>query len=294
MADWAIYWRNYRSESREHGEPIINWLTSRDWLVNRMRRGDRIWLFTGGDACGDEDAPYRGYVAQLLVVDGWGNYEEHEPGVPGSPQYRIDGIEDRCILVQPPGLVDSIFRQPGKDPELHIGTARQSPFEMDGAQVAELLTLLRGQYPAVHEVATRLLPAASATGSSDFHLPDEVPVGTRFREGSVQRVEVNRFERDSHARAACITAHGTACSICGFRFGAVYGPDADGYIHVHHVRPLSEAGGEYVVNPVEDLRPVCPNCHAVLHMGGRCRTIEEIRQLLNQQKHAFQETKPSG
>jgi predicted HNH restriction endonuclease len=93
-------------------------------------------------------------------------------------------------------------------------------------------------------------------------------------------VTVNAYERNPEARRQCIAAYGAACCICGFLFGAVYGPEAEGYIHVHHLRPLSDIGGEYVVDPVEDLRPVCANCHAVLHLGGRCRSIDEVRQLL--------------
>jgi hypothetical protein len=114
----------------------------------------------------------------------------------------------------------------------------------------------------------------------EFRLPDEVPGGVVYSEGSIRRVEVNRYERDAQARLACIAAHGTSCCVCGFSFGAVYGTVAEGYIHVHHLRPLAEVGGESEVDPVEDLRPVCPNCHAVLHLGGRCRSIEELRQLL--------------
>ena len=53
-----------------------------------------------------------------------------------------------------------------------------------------------------------------------------------------------------------------------------------GFIHVHHLRPLSEIRGEYMVDPVADLCPVCPNCHAVIHYGGRLRGIDEVRQLL--------------
>ena len=121
---------------------------------------------------------------------------------------------------------------------------------------------------------------------NEFRLPEEVPGGVVYSEGSIRRVEVNRYERDPQARLACIAAHGSECCICGFSFGTVYGVEAEGYIHVHHIRPLSEAGGEYVVDPVEDLRPVCPNCHAALHLGGRSRTIEEVRQLLGQQRHA--------
>lgn len=110
--------------------------------------------------------------------------------------------------------------------------------------------------------------------------PDEVVSSIPLVEGAICRVTVNAYERSPEARCRCIAAHGTSCSICGFSFGAMYGEVAEGYIHVHHLRPLSEIRGEYEVDPVEDLRPVCPNCHAVLHLGGRCRSIEEVRQLL--------------
>jgi 5-methylcytosine-specific restriction protein A len=118
------------------------------------------------------------------------------------------------------------------------------------------------------------------TTEERFMSPDEISPSGLLIEGAVCRVTVNAYERNPEARQRCVAAHGTACCICGFSFGVMYGPDAEGYIHVHHVRPLSEIGGEYVVDPVEDLRPVCPNCHAVLHLGGRCRSIEEVRQLL--------------
>jgi len=117
-------------------------------------------------------------------------------------------------------------------------------------------------------------------------LPGELDPAAPIREGTRYQVLANTYERNPDARRRCIAAHGTACYICGFSFGAMYGAEADGYIHVHHVTPLSEVGGEYVVDPVKDLRPVCPNCHAVLHMGGRCRTIDEVRQLLRYTRHA--------
>ena len=106
----------------------------------------------------------------------------------------------------------------------------------------------------------------------------------RLNEGSVKQITLDAYERNAEARSRCIEAHGTSCRICGFSFGAVYGAEAAGYIHVHHVRPLSEVRREYEVDPVEDLLPVCPNCHAVLHLGGRCRGVDEVRQLLEKQR----------
>jgi hypothetical protein len=111
-------------------------------------------------------------------------------------------------------------------------------------------------------------------------LPEEVQEAPTLYEGAVRQVTVNAYERNPVARKMCIAAHGTTCCICEFNFGAVYGPEAEGYIHVHHLRALSEADGEYVVDPIEDLRPVCANCHAVLHLGGECRSIEEVRKMV--------------
>jgi hypothetical protein len=120
--------------------------------------------------------------------------------------------------------------------------------------------------------------------ATDFTSPDELPSTIPLIEGASCRIVVNAYERNPEARRKCIEAHGTLCCICEFNFGAKYGAEAEGYIHVHHIRPLSEIGGEYVVDPVADLLPVCPNCHAMLHLGGKCRTIEEVRRLLQRQE----------
>src|SRR5262249_1856885 len=91
----------------------------------------------------------------------------------------------------------------------------------------------------VTEALTRL---GVSPGEAIVLLPDELHVAAPIREGTRYQVLVNAYERNPEARRRCIAAHGTACCICGFSFGAVYGPEADGYIHVHHVRPLSEIG----------------------------------------------------
>ena len=122
--------------------------------------------------------------------------------------------------------------------------------------------------------------------SANFVSPDEVVSAAPLVEGAICRVTVNAYERNPEARRRCIKAHQPRCYACEFEFGTTYGSAFAGFIHVHHLRPLSEVGGEYVVDPVEDLRPVCPNCHAIIHHGGRLRSIEEVRQLLAQQRSA--------
>ncbi|MGH8226507.1 MAG: HNH endonuclease [Steroidobacteraceae bacterium] len=51
-------------------------------------------------------------------------------------------------------------------------------------------------------------------------------------------------------------------------------------IHVHHVKPLSAVGRGYQVDPVKDLIPICPNCHAVAHHRDPPYSPEELRDLL--------------
>lgn len=109
--------------------------------------------------------------------------------------------------------------------------------------------------------------------------PDEVDLTKIFREGAVRQVTVNAYERDPKARQKCIDHYGSSCSVCGFNFGRAFGRLGEGFIHVHHLRPISEIAEEYEVDPVEDLRPVCPNCHAMIHRRSPPLSIEEIIEL---------------
>ena len=101
-------------------------------------------------------------------------------------------------------------------------------------------------------------------------------------EGAKKTLIVNQYERNPEARKQCIKAHGCYCSVCGIDFAEVYGKVGDGFIHVHHIVPLSSIGEDYVVNPIKDLIPVCPNCHAMLHRleNGTTLTVEELRERL--------------
>ncbi len=88
---------------------------------------------------------------------------------------------------------------------------------------------------------------------------------TRLPEGAKKSIVVNAYERNPKAREECLQYYGTDCAVCGFNFGVAFGELGEGFIHVHHLTPLSSIGESYDVNPIQDLRPVCPNCHAMLH-----------------------------
>ena len=109
---------------------------------------------------------------------------------------------------------------------------------------------------------------------SSSELPEEI-----YMEGAQKVILTNRYERNPKARARCIAVHGSACKVCDFDFGIAFGEEFSGKIEVHHIKPISEIGEEYVVDPVHDLVPVCPNCHMMLHSKhDGVYSIEELKQ----------------
>lgn len=105
-----------------------------------------------------------------------------------------------------------------------------------------------------------------------------------YLEGSKVPISGSRIERNARARAACLEFHGTSCCICKFDFEKTFGKLGRGFVHVHHLNLISDREGRHEVCPKTDLVPVCPNCHAMIHRGGKNRSIEEVRSLVSECK----------
>lgn len=133
----------------------------------------------------------------------------------------------------------------------------------------------------------------SCVDTAGRRLQEELPISAPLMEGALRVVRVNAYERNAVARQQCIEHHGSACVICGFSFGEIYGSDFDGYIHVHHLKPLSSIGERYVVDPVTDMRPVCPNCHSVIHATDPAKSIDEVRQRIFATNESRKHPKPA-
>lgn len=126
-----------------------------------------------------------------------------------------------------------------------------------------------------HTYAIKAFPDVQLGILDRADLPEELLI-----EGGMKDILTNRYERNITARKKCIAFHGTACNICGFDFGTTYGPEFAGKIHVHHKLPLFEIKEDYVVDPIEDLVPVCPNCHLILHSKpDGFYTVDEVKEM---------------
>jgi len=103
----------------------------------------------------------------------------------------------------------------------------------------------------------------------------------KFVEGRSYGVVLNKYERSSEARDKCIEYYKCKCAVCMFDFEKIYGVIGKDFIHVHHIVPLSEIRKEYSLDPIQDLIPVCPNCHAMIHREKPALSIKQLRKLIS-------------
>ena len=211
----------------------------------------------------------------LVILDGWQHPDPPAGWVSdgagvyktrwtlGAPEWRaeIDAFLSGYLRENPAIRILADFREDTKSPP-----SPQSP----GSVGREIVSVIPGTIDK----------ANCASDEERFVSPDDV----RLRglvEGAVKSVMVNAYERNAEARRRCIDYYGPVCSVCNFDFGEAYGDAVRGHIHVHHLKALSEIEAEYVVDPIADLRPVCPNCHAVIHSRELPYTLDEVRELLD-------------
>lgn len=102
-----------------------------------------------------------------------------------------------------------------------------------------------------------------------------------FSEGKKLKRHVTTYERNPRYRKQAIAIHGNSCAACGFNFGNFYGEYAEGFIHIHHIVPVSELETPKEIDPETDLIPLCANCHSVVHRKkDKTLSIPEIKNLI--------------
>lgn len=149
---------------------------------------------------------------------------------------------------------------------------------------AGIVRALRVQGEKPVEVLWQVMPPETPL------LPEEIERPEEYYEGAKTRIVVNSYERDRAARDACVDHYGYQCRVCDMDFETEYGEIGKDFIHVHHRVLLSSVGENYRVDPIEDLRPVCPNCHAMLHQNNPPLEVEELRDILQAQRSRFRRT----
>ena len=112
--------------------------------------------------------------------------------------------------------------------------------------------------------------------------------GDDSNEGGSTEIHIKRYARSRKARDRCIEIYGATCYICNFNFKQTYGEYGKGLIHVHHLNQLSKSSGKYIVNAREDLRPICPNCHLIIHKNKKqaCSILDVEKMIEDNKKYS--------
>jgi predicted HNH restriction endonuclease len=151
----------------------------------------------------------------------------------------------------------------------------------DPMELVEWFQQNKTSFKGLFRECTKCKPNINQLFNSDrFLFNDPSDKKNKYLEGSLKIVYVNSYERNIQARLDCLKYHGIVCSVCGLNFFEQYGELGRGFIHVHHLKELSRIKATYKVNPITDLVPVCPNCHAMLHRRIPALTIKELKKIM--------------
>lgn len=233
------------------GATCLNW----NWSWSFINKGQKTIIF------GAWDRQTQGNVALILS-------EKWKVSSKGKKQAGYSQSREHIRLIEEKGYKLKIFPiiySDAKIDEDGFGPAKIDSFD---PKLTEK-TLLR--------VATNWY---ASDKNIDFSIAEEVDISEKYIEGASKIISVNTYERNSAARKKCITHYGYKCAVCSFNFEKVYGAIGKKYIHVHHVIPIGNLKREYELDPIKDLIPICPNCHAIIHRTQPVITVEELRKHL--------------
>ena len=90
----------------------------------------------------------------------------------------------------------------------------------------------------------------------------------QLTEGEKRHVEFETNHRNQALRQACIDKYGYQCQCCGMDFTSIYGEElGENFIEVHHLKMISTYDESHPENYLENLVPLCSNCHSMIHHG---------------------------
>lgn len=102
------------------------------------------------------------------------------------------------------------------------------------------------------------------------------------KEGSAYEKTITKHERNPINRRLCLQLKGYACAVCGIEFEKVYGKIGHNFIEVHHINPVADMGDDHVVDIINELIPLCSNCHSMIHRRKPPYSIEELKKRYNE------------
>jgi len=233
------------------GATCKNW----NWSWSFVNHKDKFVIF------GAWDRNTKGNMALIFSQDWKFNNK-------GQKNRGFNQSQEHILLIEEQGYILKTFPMKYSDSnkdENNIGPAKIEEFTPK-LDVKRLVRIGSNWYASDEEISVQIA--------------EELDDNEVLIEGASRTISVNVFERNPIARAKCLAHYGYKCIVCSFDFEKVYGSIGKNFIHVHHIVPLSDTKGEYELDPIKDLVPVCPNCHAMIHRTRPILTIAKIKEHL--------------
>jgi len=204
---------------------------------------------------------------------------ERLPGVLNK-MHRLNGVAGSNTLRNRNGVYLKVMNFRSSDPAYlrqgKVGMTRGNRLEaVLWAEYEGRLGNLAADAEAIRDAVTDADEAAVAK------LPPAEPY--EGEEGGVIMRLHKRYERDpklvAEKRKSAAATGTLACEVCGFDFKATYGDLGDGYIEVHHTKPIHTliAGTK---TKLDELALLCANCHRMAHRKRQPLSLDAIRLAL--------------
>ena len=107
------------------------------------------------------------------------------------------------------------------------------------------------------------------------------------REGELRTRTIEYRTRSAQLRNAAIEKYRSKngrlrCRACRFDFARAYPGIGDGFIHIHHLKPVSFMSGEpmNLNEALKNVRPLCANCHQMVHTSRPPLLIRDLRTIM--------------
>jgi hypothetical protein len=190
------------------------------------------------------------------------------------PKLPMDEIEA--------GLEELILSELANRPKYYPYAPYRDRFR--GAQGIYLTRLSAALTKAFHELVELRWPTVEGPPTSEEVSQGAEAAALEFSEGERSQRERAFFRRNSRLREEAIKRFGMRCVVCRLDFGERYGFAGKGYIEVHHLNPLAERtdtiAGTPIMTKLDEVVPLCANCHRVLHRRRPAMTIAELKASL--------------
>lgn len=263
MADYLHYWGNFQLDAQWDEE--LDHIASNQ--LERVKQGDRVWIVTFTDG--------RLMLMGRIVADAVTSQRTAARLLGRKPSELWDA--DWHVIAMP-GTADFVRTDldiTDRAGDLRFtGASSRLPSGFNHHHLRSMRTLTPGSAQLLDDLWAR----SKGKSALDYDIDEEMSA----YEGEARTLVVRhrrreRALRDKKIEAVLAETGALRCEVpdCGFDYEKVYGEVGRGFAHVHHKQPLS-LRSQNTLTRLEDLAVVCANCHAMIHVGGKCRDLETL------------------